>query len=178
MTFTPKVPGELTQGTKYQYAYREKHPETFNAYQRGYRRKHSQEANDRNAKWRAKRSPEQIERDRIKMREWRHKNRDRFNAACDAARHRLKVEVIREYGGKCECCAEFRYEFLSIDHIDGTGHLHKKELNGRNLYRWLKMNGYPKDNFRLLCMNCNFALGKIGYCPHQGMKMFIDSVAR
>jgi hypothetical protein len=30
--------------------------------------------------------------------------------------------------------------------------------------------GYPKDNFQLLCMNCNFAKGHRGECPHQTAK--------
>lgn len=33
------------------------------------------------------------------------------------------------------------------------------------MYRWLRNHGYPLG-FRVLCMNCNFALGKFGYCPH------------
>lgn len=82
----------------------------------------------------------------------------------------LKEEVIREYGGRCICCGEDTYEFLTIDHIHGGGAEHARQLRaekvGRNMYRWLKRHGYPKDNFQLLCMNCNFAKGKYGVCPH------------
>ena len=82
----------------------------------------------------------------------------------------LKEEVIQEYGGKCACCGEDTYEFLTIDHIHGGGAEHKRQMKaagiGQNLYRWLKKNGYPKEDFQLLCMNCNFAKGKYGTCPH------------
>lgn len=27
--------------------------------------------------------------------------------------------------------------------------------------------GYPKDRYRLLCYNCNCAIGARGYCPHK-----------
>ena len=34
-------------------------------------------------------------------------------------------------------------------------------------YRFLIKSGFPTDDYRLLCMNCNFAIGKFGVCPHQ-----------
>ena len=39
--------------------------------------------------------------------------------------------------------------------------------NGTGFYAWLMKRGWPKDGYRLLCMNCNFSLGRCGYCPHQ-----------
>jgi hypothetical protein len=33
------------------------------------------------------------------------------------------------------------------------------------LYLWLKRNNYP-TGFRVLCHNCNLAIGFYGYCPH------------
>ncbi len=77
----------------------------------------------------------------------------------------LKIEVFNEYGAICECCGENHLEILTIDHIHGLQG-QKRSLLGSKLYSWLKQNGYPKDNFRTLCMNCNFAYGKYGYCPH------------
>jgi len=80
----------------------------------------------------------------------------------------LREGVIKAYGGKCSCCGETPIEFLTIDHINGRGskeHLYQ-QLRGHTLYKWLRDNQYPKDNFRLLCRNCNGALGQYGYCPH------------
>jgi hypothetical protein len=62
--------------------------------------------------------------------------------------------------------------FLSLDHIDGGGNKHRKELfgdkgeSGLSLYRWAKNNGYPPI-FQVLCMNCNHAKHVLGVCPHQ-----------
>jgi protein-arginine kinase activator protein McsA len=84
-------------------------------------------------------------------------------------RRALREEVLKEYGYKCACCGESREEFLAIDHINGGGNTHRRLLRSHDgLYRYLKKNGFPKDNFRLLCHNCNMAIGIYGYCPHQG----------
>lgn len=72
--------------------------------------------------------------------------------------------AIEFYGGKCACCGETQYEFLSIDHVDGGGAKHRKEV-GTNIGLWLKRNGYPVG-FRVLCHNCNQAIGFYGFCPH------------
>lgn len=77
----------------------------------------------------------------------------------------LRKEVLNHYGNKCACCAEETKEFLTIDHINGGGGKHRKEING-HVYRWLKKNNFP-DGFRLLCYNCNCARGFYGVCPHE-----------
>ena len=79
---------------------------------------------------------------------------------------KLRAEILAAYGGICGCCAESREEFLSIDHIHGRGTHHRREV-GTGLYQLLKKLGFPKDKYRLLCMNCNFSIGMRGYCPHE-----------
>ena len=86
-------------------------------------------------------------------------------------RDKLRKTVIESYGGKCVCCEEANFAFLSIDHINGGGNQHRKELFGRtgsshSFYRWLKKNGFP-EGFQVLCHNCNFAKWRYGKCPHQ-----------
>src|SRR3990167_9986285 len=71
---------------------------------------------------------------------------------------KLKITVLNGYGGKCECCGINEIEFLTIDHIKGGGRDHVKELGGQpKFYPWLIKNDFPKG-FRVLCMNCNFAI--------------------
>jgi hypothetical protein len=81
----------------------------------------------------------------------------------------LRLEVLSHYGvngvPECQCCGERILEFLGIDHIEGGGSKHKKEIK-ITLYRWLKKHNFP-EGFRDLCHNCNQALGAYGYCPHQ-----------
>ena len=75
-------------------------------------------------------------------------------------------EVLTHYGGRCACCGEEIIEFLGIDHINGGGYQHRKQIHGTSIYSWLKRNNYP-EGFRVLCHNCNMALGFYGYCPHK-----------
>jgi len=96
---------------------------------------------------------------------------------------RLKLQEKRlialiHYGGnppKCNCCGEQTLEFLSFDHINGGGTVHRKSLNknghkGSNIYVWLIKNNYPKE-FQVLCHNCNQAKGFYGKCPHMIKKL-------
>lgn len=82
----------------------------------------------------------------------------------------LRAEVIKAYGGRCECCGEDEPRFLQIDHANDDGAAHREVLGGssKSLYRWLKRHSFPREGFRLLCANCN--LGRYlngGTCPHK-----------
>jgi hypothetical protein len=69
---------------------------------------------------------------------------------------RLKIRVMDAYGGAvCVGCGEPEMAVLQIDHIDGGGHEHAKEIGGRGkMYAWLRDNNFP-PGFRVLCSNCN-----------------------
>lgn len=57
---------------------------------------------------------------------------------------------------ECTCCGELEVKFLCIDHIDGGGTIHRKEMGTSNIVPWLRKNGYP-EGFQTLCHNCNMA---------------------
>jgi hypothetical protein len=86
-----------------------------------------------------------------------------------------KILVFEKYGGcVCVCCGESEISFLTIDHINGNGNRHRREIfNGKTSYRiypWLIKNNFP-PGFQVLCFNCN--CGKQvngGTCPHKDMK--------
>lgn len=82
-------------------------------------------------------------------------------------RAKLKKLIFNHYGNFCKCCGETHLEFLTIDHIDGGGGRHRKEI-GSELYPWLKKNNFP-EGFRTLCLNCNFSLGHFNHCPHNNL---------
>lgn len=81
---------------------------------------------------------------------------------------KLRKDVIQRYGGKCHCCEETEYRFLTIDHIDGGGTEHRKKVGqGYKFYLWLRNHSYP-EGFQILCWNCNCArYYNGGVCPHQ-----------
>jgi len=82
---------------------------------------------------------------------------------------RLRLEIMNYYSNgnlKCACCGEMEIHFLSLDHKNNDGYTHRKIIGfGRQFYSWIKRNNFPPI-FQVLCMNCNFAKGKLGYCPH------------
>ena len=86
---------------------------------------------------------------------------------------RLRAETIAMYGGMCDCCGETEPAFLTIDHADGNGNAHRKEVTGESrragtrFYCWLKRQGWP-TGFRVRCWNCNSgATMNGGICPHE-----------
>lgn len=81
-------------------------------------------------------------------------------------RLKIRIEAIQAYGGKCACCGEARFEFLAIDHKYNDGAEHRRQIRG-DLYAWLKVRGWPRDRFQLLCHNCNMSKAFYGYCPHK-----------
>ena len=72
----------------------------------------------------------------------------------------IKREVIKHYSNdtsKCRLCSESDLTVLTIDHINGNGSTHRKEIKltgGNYFYRWLKNAGYP-EGYQILCFNCN-----------------------
>lgn len=87
-------------------------------------------------------------------------NKTHENAVSKAKRHALRLEVISAYSvdRACELCSERHVEFLVVDHIEGGGNQHRKEVGRSSFYRWLKKNEYP-SGFRILCYNCNWKCG-------------------
>ncbi len=78
----------------------------------------------------------------------------------------LRISVLTHYGGKCGCCGEMRMEFLALDHINGDGRSQRQKHGaGIGFYNYVKKH-WPTD-LRILCHNCNQAIGLYGYCPHK-----------
>ena len=96
-----------------------------------------------------------------KQKEYRGVNSEKLRLQ----RIELRVIALKNYGDKCACCGEEDRAFLSIDHIDGGGSKHRREIK-HSIYSWLKQNKYPKG-FQVLCHNCNQAKGFYGKCPHE-----------
>jgi hypothetical protein len=103
------------------------------------------------------------------FRRYRGLNRDRIYATKRAREAIFKARVIQAYGGKCTCCGESEYAFLTFDHVndDGAEHRKSRKQYATHLARWAALNGYPKS-LQLLCANCNMAKQFTpGGCPHQ-----------
>jgi hypothetical protein len=97
--------------------------------------------------------------------QYRESNPETISKRKFVARFNFKKQVISHYGGKCTCCGQDDINKLTIDHINGDGAEHRKEINYKNIYEWLVKNNYP-DGFTVLCFNCNCAKRKYEICPH------------
>lgn len=70
--------------------------------------------------------------------------------------------VFAHYGRRCRCCGSYKYS--SIDHVEGGGKEHRKQLGwNQTLYRWLIEQGYP-DGFQTLCRSCNSSKRDGAFC--------------
>ena len=163
---------------EYEKRYRETHKEQSRAYQREWARRNKEKLKLKFAKWYAKNK----ERNAATARAWQEKNKQhvaeykkrpdviaRHNAWHRSKTVEMRALVIGQYGGICACCRETALQFLTIDHINGNGNEHRRELKmggGKSFYYWLRRNGYPKG-YQVLCMNCNWSRGVYGFCPHE-----------
>jgi len=105
-------------------------------------------------------------------REYYRKNKARELVRIKRNKEKVKINTLTHYGkGRLACviCGESRLACLSIDHINGGGNTHRRQLklererkisekrsfSGWNFYVWLKKEGYP-EGYQTLCMNCQF----------------------
>lgn len=100
--------------------------------------------------------------------QWLERERERARVRSLRSRDKLRREVIAAYGGKCSCCDEATFEFLSLDHVNNDGAQHRRELGangGTTVMAWARRNGYP-PSLQILCHNCHGAKSWHGRCPH------------
>jgi len=89
---------------------------------------------------------------------------------CYAERYRLKLkyDFITAYGGKCTCCGEDDFRFLTLDHVNNDGSLHRETLQCQQIIAQARKQGFPQDKYTLLCFNCNSGRScNKGICPHK-----------
>ncbi len=106
--------------------------------------------------------------------DWYARRRESVLAGQRTQFQKLKQEMIAAYGGSCSCCGEISDEFLTLDHIKRDGNTHRRSLapthprgaTAKQVYMDLKRHHWPREGFRLLCMNCNFATRFGATCPH------------
>lgn len=159
----PRKPGGLRSWCK----------RCINRKDREYARANPERTQERKKVWR-KKNPEKAKAwDQSPTRRnwritWEEKNRPRRNLYYKNLYLKLRSEVHAAYGNSCSCCGETDSRFLTVEHIERDGASHRRALGGAGgpTYRFLKKNGYPKDKFTLLCMNCNWATRFGDPCPH------------
>lgn len=145
-------------------AYREANKDKIAVAQREWQKANPQRLRDAHDRWKARNPGKAAERAKV----WYSANKEKARVRDRAAMKALKDMVYAAYGGYvCRCCGETTEQFLSIDHVNNDGANHRKDVERRKLYHWLRDNNFP-DGFQVLCMNCNFGKARNnGICPHQ-----------
>jgi hypothetical protein len=107
--------------------------------------------------------------------------RERHRVVNRAHRQRIRMEIMKVYGKKCRCCGERRLPFLTFDHPNNDGAVHRRSMGGSStpnmyiLYRWLKDNKFPKGALVTMCWNCNCGrAANGGVCPHKDRRFEKD----
>jgi hypothetical protein len=159
------------------------HKETENAGSREYYADHSEKYRQVAKEWR-KEHPDKVkefkhrhtmkylDKSIAKIKNWKLTDPNRTRERGRFYIQKVKKEFASAYGKVCYCCGESRLPFLTCDHINGDGSADRKNnFSGVKLYLKARREGYPKDRYRLACMNCNFAtrFGKI--CPHESERL-------
>jgi hypothetical protein len=125
------------------------------------------------------------EKYRKKSNEWYHAHREQVSkkrkenwVAISNQRKSLLLArrkiIFEHYGKCCNCCGLTDERFFTVDHVfSGKRNPIAKNINGKRvqrdplaLYKRIIEAGFPKD-YQILCMNCNWAKGVFGICPHQ-----------
>jgi len=132
---------------QYNNTYREENKEKCSEYGKQYRRNNMQRIKKYNKEY---------------QKDYRIKNRDKINRQVREIVKNIKIQAFEILGGcKCQLCEVTDVDELTIDHIDSTGYLDKKEgYSDQTLYYAIVKGTYPKErlsNLRVLCYNHNDA---------------------
>ena len=118
-------------------------------------------------KWRDNNYEKSLEINRRSYKKNYHKYRDKVKAQHRICHAQLRKEVLEIYGRQCVCCGGTATPFLTLEHKNGSGNAHRKLVGRGGVYRDLKRRGWPKDDYAILCMNCNWATRNGETCPHK-----------
>jgi hypothetical protein len=144
--------------------------ERLGEYHRDYYATHKEEIADAQKRWRdsdsgqasVQRRYERIRADPEYRENWRQIQK-RATRKINLTRKRT---VIDAYGGRCACCGETELTFLTMDHVNGDGGEHRRQLGSRTVpHNWYIANGFP-PGFQVLCANCHLGKTILGSCPH------------
>jgi hypothetical protein len=82
---------------------------------------------------------------------------------------KYRNEMFAALGDSCSCCGEREKAFLSLEHKnkDGAEHARRLGSSGSAILLDVRREGFPKDKYTVLCMNCQFGERQPGGCPHK-----------
>ena len=94
---------------------------------------------------------------------YRRKHLKRSSALAREYARKLRQRVLLKYGSRCARCGFTDIRALQLDHINGYGNQHRKQMRQRRIYQMSLENN--DKMFQLLCANCN-SIKKYAEDPH------------
>ena len=144
-------------------------PEHAKAVARSYRRKNAAKIRE----WRMAYYARNRDRIAAKGLRWVAANRARANQNQAAWNERKRTEMFAFFGDHCALCGNSERQHLTLDHVYGDGHRHRRMSPGTR-YGSI-MSGIAKgtdsaDRYRILCWNCNCSIGIRGWSPAEALQ--------
>lgn len=77
----------------------------------------------------------------------------------------LREEVVAAYGGECHYCGETRIECLIFEPVKDNDAEEQRKFKGNviTLCKSIIERKFPKDEYRVLCLECSSVKGSMGY---------------
>jgi len=125
------------------------------SYDKQYYSEHKEKIKQRTRSW----QKQNLEKMRETQRRYYKNNREKIRKYIRDRRAKFRRMVLLHYSHEMMKCAKCGFDderALSIDHINGGGTQHRKQVkSGGNFNEMLVREGYP-EGYQILCMNCQF----------------------
>lgn len=95
------------------------------------------------------------ERKNEQMQKYRMADPEKYRRVSREAKARLKERLFEMYGHVCSVCMFSDKRALTLDHVNQNGNEERKLLGERGVYI-RALSEYLPNEYRTLCMNCQF----------------------
>jgi len=131
------------------------HPNANKERWEGWVANNPEKSKQRYKKWYEANKEKARKQKRENMRRYRAENPEKYREQTKASKERLRVKLFDMYGHKCSLCGFTDKRALTLDHIKNNGAEERESLGARGpWYRAVKK--YRPEEYRILCMNCQF----------------------
>lgn len=89
------------------------------------------------------------------MRRYRMEDPEKYREQTKEHKRKIRERLLDMYGRQCAICGFSDVRALTLDHVNQNGNEERKQYGERGVYR-RALTEYRPDEYRTLCMNCQF----------------------
>lgn len=138
--------------------------------QRRWYQANREKANDKSRLYYQEHREEQLEAGRRRREDNKEERRERQRQYREGIRQKVLAYYSPSSPPCCACCGT--REDLTIDHINGGGNEHRKEIGVAFFPAWLVKENFP-PGYQVLCRKCNTSKGDSENCHLHAWRYFI-----